>query len=81
MLKESETEETIRFVVKFLSLMAFQLGSGSPDSLATPRFANFIQKLTLKSLMCDFVAIENICCKLPNAYSPKKQPNKKKTHI
>ena len=30
MLKETDTEETIRFFVTFLSLVAFQLGVGGP---------------------------------------------------
>ena len=35
--KETETEETIRFFVTFLSLVAFQLGGGGPPApLATP---------------------------------------------
>ena len=35
MLKETETDETIDFVVTFLSLVAFQFGGG-PGPLATP---------------------------------------------
>ena len=37
MLKETDTEETIRFFVTFLSLVAFQLGGGGPGPpLPTP---------------------------------------------
>ena len=38
MLKETETEETIRFVFTFLSLVAFQLGRGG-GALGPPGYA------------------------------------------
>ena len=39
LLKETETDETIVFLVTFLSLVAFQLGGGGLGPLAPPGYA------------------------------------------
>ena len=46
MLKETEAEKTIGFFVKFLSLVAFQLGGG-PPGYAYERSYTFRLKLTV----------------------------------
>ena len=45
MLKETETEKTIGFLVTFLSLVAFQLGSPPLPPLTTPMFSTDLKQI------------------------------------
>ena len=57
MLKETETEETIGFLVTFLSLMAFQFGGGGTGlpapPLATPmKVSQSVRGTVVGKLLC-----------------------------
>ena len=51
MLKETETEETIVFLVTFLSLVAFQLGGGPPAPLLAMPMASGTTEI-IRKLFC-----------------------------
>ena len=65
MLKETETEETIDFVVTFLSLVAFQLGGWAPGHPWLHLCTVLSSTILMFKISVNVIKIgDNICCRI-----------------